>query len=254
MFIDSHCHLYKEYYEDLYSVLDNAFRNNVVKYINCGCDRESNKEVIDTINRYDFVYGAIGIHPENVLKYSKEDILFIKNNLEHKKVLAIGEIGLDYHYTKEYKVEQKELFETQLQIAEQYDIPVIIHSRDATNDTIEILKKFHTKGIIHSFSGSFETASEYIKMGYLIGINGVVTFKNANLKEVVKKLPLECIVLETDSPYLTPEPFRGMKNNPTHIIDIAKYICELKNISMEELANITNQNLAKIFNNNLIND
>ena len=126
-------------------------------------------------------------------------------------------------------------------------MPVVIHSREATNDTIEILKKYRVKGVIHSFSGSLETATIYIKMGFLLGVNGVITFKNCNLKEVIKEIPLNKIVLETDSPYLTPVPFRGKRNDPSKIKNIAEYICDLKHISMEELANITNENIMRLF-------
>ena len=140
-----------------------------------------------------------------------------------------------------------ELLESQLKIAETHNLPVIIHSREATEDTINTLKKYHIKGVIHSFSGSLETAKIYIKMGYLLGINGVITFKNSKLKEVIKELPLEHLVLETDSPYLTPEPFRGKPNEPARIKEIATFISELKGISLEELARITNENIMRIF-------
>ena len=173
---------------------------------------------------------------------------FIEENLNHKKIIAIGEIGLDYHYTKDNKESQIELFKNQLSLAEKYNMPVIIHSREATLDTLNTIKEYKLKGIIHSFNGSLETAKEYIKLGYLIGVNGVVTFKNSNIKNVIKELPLESIVIETDSPYLTPEPFRGKQNYPGHILDIANFICELKSVSMEELINITNNNLNKMFN------
>ncbi len=248
MFTDSHCHLYSEYYNDLDSIIKLSNLNNVFRFINNGCDNATNKEVLELVKKYEFMYGAIGIHPENVKDYKVSDINFIKENIKEDRIIAIGEIGLDYHYTKENKNEQIKLFETQLEIAEEENIPVIIHSRDATLDTINTLKKYHVKGIIHSFSGSRETAEEYIKMGFLIGVNGVVTFKNTKLKEVIQDIPLDYIILETDSPYLTPEPYRGKQNNPSHIFDIAKYIAGLKNVSLEHLADITNANINKLFN------
>ena len=248
MFTDSHCHLYDEYYENIDEIINVSLQNGVVRFINNGCDTKSNKEVLDKISKYDNMYGAIGIHPENVDNYTIDDIKFIEENLDNKKIIAIGEIGLDYYYTKDNKEKQKELFEIELKLAEKYKLPLIIHSRDATLDTINILKKYNVKGLIHSFSGSLETAKEYIKMGYLIGINGVITFKNANIKDVIKEIPLEYLVLETDSPYLTPMPFRGKQNNPSHILDIVKFVCELKNISLDELSKITNNNLERIFN------
>lgn len=250
MFTDSHCHLYDEYYEDIDNIIKISLENSVYRFINNGCDSKSNIEVLEKINKYSNMYGALGIHPENVDKYNLEDIKFIENNLSNEKIIAIGEIGLDYYYTKENKSEQIRLLEMQLELAEKYNIPVIIHSRDATGDTINTLKKYKVKGIIHSFSGSLETAKEYIKMGYLLGVNGVITFKNAHIKDVIKEIPLEYLVLETDSPYLTPVPFRGKQNNPSHILDIAKFICELKDISLEELSNITENNLNDMFNIN----
>jgi len=247
MFTDSHCHLYSEYYDDIDDILKLSKENGVIRYINNGCNSSTNKEVLEKISKYKNMYGTLGIHPEYVNTYTKEDINFIKNNLDNEKIIAIGEIGLDYYYTKENKNEQIELFEIQLKLAKEKNMPVIVHSREATLDTLTILKKYNVKGLIHSFSGSLETAKEYIKMGYLIGVNGVITFKNSNIKEVIKEIPLEYLVLETDSPYLTPMPFRGKQNNPSHILDIAKFVAELKSISIDDLEKITNNNLKRIF-------
>lgn len=247
MFTDTHCHIFSEYYKDIDLIINNAYNNKVTKFINNGVDTNTNKEVIELSQKYEGMYASIGIHPENVDKYTLNDINFIKDNLKTNKVIAIGEIGLDYHYTKDNKDEQIKLLETQLKIAEESNLSVIIHSRDATLDTINTLKKFKVKGVIHSFSGSLEIAKEYIKMGYLLGINGVITFKNAKLKDVIKEIDLDNIILETDSPYLTPEPFRGKKNKPSHIMDIAKYIADLKNISLEELSIITEDNIKRVF-------
>ncbi len=248
MFTDTHCHIFREYYEDIDQVLNDASLNLVNRYINNGTDLKSNKEILSLINKYSNMYGAIGIHPEAVDTYTSTDLEELKNNLNNSKVIAIGEIGLDYHYTKENKLKQIELFEAQLKLAQDYNLPVIVHSREATNDTINCLKKYHIKGVIHSFSGSLETAQIYLKMGFKLGINGVITFKNANLKDVIKNIPLTSIILETDSPYLTPEPYRGTKNEPKRILDIAKFLCDLYNISLEELAKITNDNIKDIFN------
>ncbi len=247
MFTDTHCHLFKEYYDDLDSLLLKIRNSGVEKVISNGCDRQSNEEVLGSIKKFPMVYGAIGIHPEDVLTYKEEDISFIEKHINDSKVLAVGEIGLDYHYGKETRDKQIELFERQLKLAQEVDKPVIIHSRDATEDTIMILKKYHVRGIMHSFSGSYETACIYIKMGFLLGINGVVTFKNCNLKDVLAKIDLKNIVLETDSPYLTPVPYRGEVNDSSHIIDIAKYICQLKGISMNDLAMVTNDNINRVF-------
>lgn len=247
MFVDTHCHLYDEYYSDLDKVINDAASNNVTYYINNGCDNKSNIEVLEKIKKYPSIYGAIGIHPENVDNYTEKDISFIEENIKNEKIVAIGEIGLDYHYTKGNKDAQIRLFEKQLEIAEKYQIPVIIHSRDATEDTINVLKKYHVTGTIHSFSGSLETAKIYIKMGFMLGVNGVLTFKNAKVKDILKDVGLENIILETDSPYLTPEPFRGSKNDPSHILDIAKFMANLYDISLEDLSKIVNKNILKTY-------
>ena len=247
MFTDTHCHLYKEYYDDLDELITKIKNSSVNRVINNGCDRKSNEEVLSLIEKYDCMYGAIGIHPESVDTYKEEDLKDIEKHINDNKVVAIGEIGLDYHYGKENRLKQIDLFEKQLQLAEKYNKPVIVHSREATLDTIEILKKYKIKGVIHSFSGSYETACIYLKMGFVLGINGVITFKNCNLKEVVKKLSLKYIVLETDSPYLTPMPDRGKRNDSTYIVVIAEYIANLKNVALDELAMETNGNIKKIF-------
>ena len=247
MFTDTHCHLYKEYYEDLDEIIDKIENSKISRVINNGCDDKSNKEVLESIGKYSLMYGALGIHPESADTYTQSDLDFVREHIHDDKVVAIGEIGLDYYWTKENKDKQIELFESQLKLAEDVNKPVIIHSRDATLDTIEILKKYRVRGVIHSFSGSYETACIYIKMGFLLGINGVVTFKNCNLKEVIERLDLSNIVLETDSPYLTPVPYRGQKNDSTHVEDIAKFICDIKGVSMEDLALVTNDNVKRIF-------
>ena len=244
MFCDTHCHVLKEYYQgEIGNILSLAKNNGVDRIINAGYNTSSSKEVISLTKQFDNMYGVIGIHPENVLE---EVDLTIFNNID-KKIVGIGEIGLDYHYTKETRDKQIEMFEYQLDLAEKLNLPVVIHSRDATQDTIDILKRHHNFGVIHSFSGSLEVAKEYIKMGFALGINGVVTFKNCNLKDTLKNIDINSIVLETDSPYLTPVPFRGNQNNPSHIKDIATFVAEIYAISVAELAEITNKTVARIF-------
>ena len=247
MFMDTHCHIFDEYYEDIDNIKELMDNNGIYAVINNGTDMKSNKEVLDKLNKYDWMYGAIGIHPEFVEEYSEEDIEYIIQHLNDDRVVAIGEIGLDYHYSKDNKDKQIELFERQLKIAEEYNKPVIVHSREATMDTIECLKKYKVKGVIHSFSGSLETANIYIKSGFLLGINGVITFKNCNLKDVIDKIDINNIVLETDSPYLTPVPFRGKQNNPSHVHEIALFISDLKGINIEELSNCIKKNIGRIF-------
>jgi len=246
MFTDTHCHIYKEYYENIDKILKNATNTQVNRFFVAGCNTISNKEVLSLIQREGF-YGCLGIHPEGVDSYKENDLFFLESNLENEKVIAIGEIGLDYHYTMGNKEAQKGLFVRQLELASKYSLPVVIHSRDATEDTISILKQFpDVKGIIHSFSGSLETAKIYIKMGYKLGINGVITFKNSHLKELLPYI-IDFIVLETDSPYLTPHPFRGTRNEPKCVYDIASFISDYCSISLEELSNITNHNIKTIF-------
>ena len=248
MFTDTHCHLYNEYYEEgIDSIYEKMEQSKINRVINNGCDAKSNKEVIELLGKYSWMYGAIGIHPESADTYTEEDLKYVEEHINDPKVVALGEIGLDYYWTKDNKDKQKELFEYQLALAERVNKPVIIHSREATQDTIDILKKYNVTGVIHSFSGSYETACIYIKMGYLLGINGVITFKNCNLKDVVEKLDLGNIVLETDSPYLTPVPYRGKRNDPSHVWEIAEYIANLKGVSLEELAKETNGNVARCF-------
>ena len=247
MYIDTHCHLSREDYDDIDKVIEENKNANIDKIVVSGCSRESIEEVMDLKDRYDMVYVTIGYHPEYADTVTESDLDYLKSLLGEKKVVGIGEIGLDYHYTKENKDKQIWLFEEQLKIAEEFNLPVVIHSRDATMDTINILKKYKVKGIIHCFSGSLETAKIYIFMGFLLGIGGVVTFKNSKLKDVVKEVPSESIVLETDSPYLAPVPFRGKINSSKYLEFIANFIAEIKNISVEELAEITSRNASSLF-------
>ena len=247
MYIDTHCHLSREDYDDIDKVIEENKNANIDKIVVSGCSRESIEEVMDLKDRYDMVYVTIGYHPEYADTVTESDLDYLKSLLGEKKVVGIGEIGLDYHYTKENKDKQIWLFEEQLKIAEEFNLPVVIHSRDATMDTINTLKKYKVKGIIHCFSGSLETANIYISMGFLLGIGGVVTFKNSKLKDVVKEVPSESIVLETDSPYLSPVPFRGKINSSKYLEFIANFIAEIKNISVEELAEITSRNASSLF-------
>lgn len=247
MFTDTHCHLYMEYYDDIKLVIERAKEADITRFINNGCDTKSNEEVLELSKKYNNLYAAIGIHPESVNNYNVDDINFLIEHINNTNVVAIGEIGLDYHYTKENRNEQITLFKKQLDIAEKYNMPVIIHSREATDDMLKILKEYKVKGVIHSFSGSLETAKEYIKLGFLLGINGVITFKNCKIKEYIKDIPLSNIILETDSPYLTPEPLRGHKNEPGNIKHIAEFVAKTYNITLEELSIITNDNIKRIF-------
>ena len=239
---DTHAHLFKEYYTDEeINKIASSFKGNIIV---SGTDNNSNKEILEL--KYDNIYITLGIHPEDVLNYKESDIDFIVDNLNNPKVVGIGEIGLDYHYGKEDRDKQIDLFIKQLNIARKYNLPVIIHSRDAINDTINILKYYKdVKKVLHCYSGSIESANELIKLNTYFGIGGVLTFKNNKLVDVVKKLPLDRIVLETDSPFLSPR--RGEKNEPKNICIVASKIAEIKGISYEEVLDITKSNAISLF-------
>ncbi len=247
MFIDTHCHLSIEDYEDIETILEDNRKEGVSPIIISGCTKETIIESLQYGNLYSDAFVTIGYHPSEADITTDEDLFLLEEKLKLNKVVGIGEIGLDYHYGKENKDKQIELFEKQLAIAEKYHLPVVIHSRDATFDTIDCLKKYSVSGVIHCFSGSLETAKEYIKMGFFLGIGGVITFKNSNLADTVTKIPLDSIVLETDSPYLTPVPYRGEKNSSKYIPFIAEKIANCKNVSLKQVAEITTSNAKYIF-------
>ena len=247
MYIGTHCHLSSEDYDDIDNVIEDNKKALVDKIIVSGCSRESIDEVMVLKEKYDMVYVTIGYHPEYADIITLDDLDYLEGLLRESKVVGIGEIGLDYHYGKGNKEKQLWLFESQLKIAEELSLPVVIHSRDATQDTIDTLKKYNVKGIVHCFSGSLEVANIYISMGFLLGIGGVVTFKNSKLKDVVKEISLEKIVLETDSPYLTPVPYRGKVNSSKYLEFIAKFIADVKNTSVDEIAKITSENASSLF-------
>ena len=243
--IDSHAHVFNEYYDNIYDLIDELKDKKIINVINCADNNKTAHEVVDSYIKYEgFLLPAVGIHQEYTDNYDLNDLEeLIKNN----KVYAIGEIGLDYHYNNENKDEQKELFNKQLDLAEKYNLPVIIHIREAMQETFDMLKKRKLKGVIHCYSGSIEMAREFIKLGYKLGIGGVLTFKNSRLFEVIEKLDLKDILLETDSPYLSPEPFRGRKNNPSNVYYVAKKIAEIKNIKVDEVIEKTTSNCKELF-------
>ena len=247
MFTDTHCHIYEEYY-DVDDIMKKINSSNVNRVINNACDFKTSLEVLDLSNKYSNMYCAIGLHPENDLDEIDNVMALIIKNKDNPKMVAIGEIGLDYHYDGFNKEKQITVFEKQLSLAEKYNLHVVIHSRDAGYDTINILKNYKVKGVIHSFSGSLEMAKEYIKLGFYLGVNGVITFKNCKLIEVYREIGIQNIMLETDSPYLTPVPFRGKQNYPGNVKYVAQFISENLNISIEELERITNSNVKKLFN------
>ena len=227
MFIDTHCHLSIEDYDDIDEVINDNRKAGIEKIIISGCTKESIIESLELSKKYDDIFVTIGYHPSEAKIILNSDISALEKHLIDDKVVGIGEIGLDYHYGKDDIDLQKELFKKQLDLAIKYKLPVVIHSRDATLDTINILKEYpDVIGDIHCFSGSVETARQYINMGYYLGIGGVVTFTNSNLSKVVKEIGIDNIVFETDSPYLTPVPFRGKKNSSKYIPYICKKVAE----------------------------
>ena len=250
MFIDTHCHLSREDYDDIDLVIKENKEAGVSKIIISGCSNEWIDESLELSKKYKDVYVTLGYHPSEV-EYVNDQLLDeLRDKLKYNKVVGLGEIGLDYYYGKDNKKEQISLFEKQLEIAEEMGLVVVIHSRDATEDTINCLKKYNVTGVIHCFSGSVETANIYVNMGYKLGIGGVVTFKNSKLSDVVKDVGLENIVLETDSPYLAPTPFRGQKNSSKYIPLIAEYIADFMNTSVENVADITTNNACNLFDLN----
>lgn len=248
MFIDTHCHVLSEYYDNIDEVVNQCKKNNVNRIIVNGCDINSNKEVLELVSKYDIIYGAIGFHPTELDDFNDEYFEFLENNISNPKIVAIGEIGLDYYYDNTDKNKQKEIFKRQLDIANKYSKPIIVHSRNSIQDTYNILKEYNLFGSIHCFSGSVEMAREFIKIGYKLGIGGIITYKNAkNIREVVKNIDLSYILLETDSPYLTPSPYRGKNNSPEYIPLIASTIADIKNISINDVSEVTTANAEEIF-------
>lgn len=246
--VDTHCHIFSEYYNNIDEVIIKAKNAGVTKIIVNGCDKKTNAEVLALVKKYDIVYGALGIQPEEIDDYDEESLNFIKEHINDDKIIAIGEIGLDYHYDNIDKEKQIELFKRQLSIACEYNKPVIIHSRDCIQETYNILKEYKVKGIMHCYSGSLEMAHEFNKIGLLLGIGGICTFKNARkLIDVINGVDLKYIVLETDSPYLSPEPYRGEKNEPCNISIIANKMAEIKGISLNEVINVTTSNVECLF-------
>ena len=249
MYIDSHCHLSKEYYEDLDEIINKAQAKEVDIIIISGCDKKGIIEAIETKNKYENIYATIGFHPSEVDTTTDEDLIWLENLIkENNKIIALGEIGLDYFWVKDNKEKQRTLFKKQLDIAKKIKLPVIIHSREATQETYDILKEYNLTGIIHCYSGSIEMAKKYVQLGYKLGIGGVITFKNTKLDEVVSTIDLQDITLETDSPYLAPDPYRGQQNSPENIPLIAEKIAAIKKTTKQKVGDVTSNNIKELFN------
>lgn len=251
MIFDSHAHYDSEQFnEDRDELLRSMPENGVGTIVNSGANWDSVTEVVELAQKYPHVYAAVGMHPDEVGDLNEERFEYLKSQCQKDKVVAVGEIGLDYYWDNESHDVQKKWFIKQLELARELDLPVIIHSRDAAADTLEIMKEYGQglRGVIHCFSYSIEIAREYVKMGFHIGIGGVVTFKNGKkLKEIAQEIPLDRILLETDCPYLAPVPFRGKRNASIYISYVAEEIANLKGISYEEVVAQTEKNGKELF-------
>ena len=255
-FFDNHAHLDDEKFdEDREEIIEKIHKDEIDKFVSAGYSLESSKKSIELSKKYDFMYSTCGISPNDIPQTEEEvwkEVAEIKKIAkENNKVVAIGEIGLDYHWNTENKELQKRAFIEQIKIANELNLPIQIHTRDAVMDTLEILKKnnVNKKGIFHCCPLNRELVKEGLKLGFYISFAGPVTFKNSkNANEIIEMVPNDKMLIETDSPYLSPEPFRGKRNDPRNVKFIAKKIAEVKNITVEEVANITYENAMKVFN------
>lgn len=250
---DSHAHYDdEEYHDDLDEVVKILRKNNVIGVMNCGVNYDSCKSIVNLLKQYDIFYGAVGFHPEFSHMFDDKTLDFLSELIyANKKIKAIGEIGLDYYWKENPpKEHQIKVFEYQMKLAKDLSLPVIIHDRDAHGDTLETCKKFKgLKGVLHCFSGSAELAREYVRLGYYIGIGGVSTFKNSKkILEVIKNIDIHNILVETDAPYMTPEPFRGKRNRSDYISYIIDKIADIKGFDLDELCDILVNNTSKLFN------
>lgn len=251
MIIDTHAHYDDEQFDaDREELLGSMEAGGIGLIVNAGSTVASWDKIVELTAKYPFVYGAVGVHPDEVGELDEEKFLRMADLLDRDKIVAVGEIGLDYYWDKEKHDLQKEWFVRQLGLAREKEMPVIIHSREAAADTFDIMKQHAAgmKAVIHCYSYSPEMAREYVKMGYYIGVGGVVTFKNAKkLKQVVQEIPLESIVLETDCPYLAPVPYRGKRNCSLYLPYVAEQIAELKGTTVEEVIQQTEKNSRELY-------
>ena len=249
---DTHAHYDDGRFDaDREAVLEMIRREGIGLVTNIGSSMEAAKESLALAEKYDFIYAAIGVHPSDTEGLTEKDMDWLVEHAGHEKVVAIGEIGLDYHYDEPERDWQKQWFRRQLELAGQVKLPVCIHSREAAQDTLEIIRELHggkTGGVIHCFSYGWDMAKFYLDMGFYLGIGGVVTFKNGKkLKEVVEKAPIGQLVLETDAPYLTPEPDRGKRNDSHYLWAVAEEIAQIKGMDREEVVRITRENGMRLY-------
>lgn len=252
MIFETHAHYDdKAFDEDRENLLLELYQNGITTIINVSSDLASIKRTLSLAEKYPYIYGAVGVHPSDSGELTEETFLELTKACQHEKVVAVGEIGLDYYWQEPEKEIQKKWFERQLLLAQEVSLPVIIHSREAAKDTLDMMRALHAEksgGVIHCFSYSKEMAAEFLKLDYYFGIGGVVTFQNAKkLREVVAYLPIDKILLETDSPYLAPVPNRGKRNNSGNIPYIAQEIAQIKGVSYEEIIAATRQNSERLF-------
>ncbi|CEN26100.1 deoxyribonuclease [[Clostridium] sordellii] len=254
MLFDSHAHLNDERFdEDREELINSLKAKGVDLVLNPGACIETSKSSVELANKYDFIYAAVGVHPHDVGEMTEDDIETLRKlALENEKVKAIGEIGLDYYYDNSPREIQKKWFKRQIELANELKLPIIIHDRDAHGDTFEIIKNTKSPEIgcvLHCYSGNVELAKEYVKMGCYISIPGTVTFKNnKKTREVAKEIPLEYLLIETDSPYMAPEPHRGKRNDPSLVQFVADKIAQEKGISYEQVCEATKENAKRFFN------
>jgi len=252
MLIDSHAHLNDERFDDdREQLINNLERNGVEIVLNIGYDLESSKTSVELAKKHSMIYAAIGTHPHDVKDMTEETLDIYKSLSSEDKVLAIGEIGLDYHYDNSPRDLQKIWFREQIRLAKSLDLPYIVHDREAHEDIFNIMKEelySGARGILHCYSGDVELAREFIKMGFLISLAGPITFKNSKTaKRVALEIPLEHLLIETDAPYLAPEPFRGKRNESSYVRYVAEEIAKIKSIEYEEVVRKTNSNFKKLF-------
>ena len=252
MIFETHAHYDdKAFYEDREKLLEIMHAHGIGKIINVGASLQGVRDTVALSEKYPFVYGAVGIHPDDVGNLTEEDMKELRSYCDRDKVIAIGEIGLDYYWDKENHETQKKWFVRQMDLAKETGLPIIVHSRDAAKDTLDIMKAEradHLRGVIHCYSYSKEHAREYMNMGYYLGVGGVVTFKNGKrLKEVVEYAPLDYLLLETDAPYLAPEPYRGKRNCSVYLTYVAQTIAQIKGVSYETVVETTRKNAEKLF-------
>jgi TatD DNase family protein len=250
MLIDTHCHLEKKEYKNLETLLKDIFNTDVKIVIVSGYNVESSIQAISLAHDYNNIYATVGFHPNDCTNLTESDYAYFDDWLQDEKVVGLGEIGLDYYYGENDRNEQIGRFKRQIEIASKYSKPIIVHNRNASEDVYNILKDSNIRGIIHCFNDDIGMADKFVSLGFFLGIGGILTFKNSNLKNVIKELDIHNIVLETDSPYLSPEPFRGLQNSPINVQIIANEIARIKGISYNEVASVTTSNAFRLFDLN----